>query len=320
MHKSRKTLERVLTDDKPSHRRHTPSLSRSATEPNLPQLKREVSDVPLISLPAYQAAASKRYSQREVDLSITSQLMEAKVKKKTQIEHELQGAIAALKKPNARMAVKEYVEAAEKRVGDSRSRKPLNPKRYPFAPQVLATPCKDRQKGAMVLSRPPKLGSLPATDVVEIPPSSISKVYCSTAKTKQPMRSFARMSESRTQVACEVEKTPSRGPARFKNSIGQPITKNTQTCSTEIEQVEPVNHSPKLPHYPSALRETPAKTNGIWQPRVHVTSEAAQHVQATPIKGQKMLSLSENALTIINPNQVEPQPVGDDHYDSVDLL
>ena len=64
----------------------------------------------------------KRYSQREVDLHATSQVAEAKLKKKARVEHELQDAIAALKKPNPRMAVKELVEDAERRSTASHSR------------------------------------------------------------------------------------------------------------------------------------------------------------------------------------------------------
>ena len=113
--KTGKTLERVLTDENPGPRKHKPSLSRSATEPSLPLLKREASDVPLLSIPLNKVAMSKRYSQREVDLRAASQASEAKLLKKASIEKELQGAITALKKPNPRMAVKELVEAAEKR-------------------------------------------------------------------------------------------------------------------------------------------------------------------------------------------------------------
>lgn len=58
---------------------------------------------------------SRRYSQREVDLGSISQTKEAKLKKKASIEQELKGAIAALKRPNPRMAVKELVDAAERR-------------------------------------------------------------------------------------------------------------------------------------------------------------------------------------------------------------
>lgn len=62
---------------------------------------------------------SRRYSQREVDLGSMSQTKEAKLKQKARIEQELKGAIAALKKPNPRMAVKELVDAAERRAGVS---------------------------------------------------------------------------------------------------------------------------------------------------------------------------------------------------------
>ena len=64
----------------------------------------------------------KRYSQREVDFCAASQATEAKLKQKTKVEQELQSAIAALKKPNPRMAVKELVEDAERRSIGSRSR------------------------------------------------------------------------------------------------------------------------------------------------------------------------------------------------------
>ncbi len=113
--KPRRTLERVLTDERSASQR-PPSLSRSATEPTLPKLKREVSDVTLSSIPLNRVAMHKRYSQREVDLNAASQATEAKLKKKAKVEQELHSAIAALKKPNPRMAVKELVEDAEKRV------------------------------------------------------------------------------------------------------------------------------------------------------------------------------------------------------------
>ena len=121
--KPRRTLERVLTEEKTS-RIHAPALSRSATDSALPGLKREVSDTSLSTIPLNRVALQKsqRYSQREVDLRAVSQSTEAKLKKKAAVERELQGAIAALKRPNPRMAVKELVEAAEKRAAGSTSR------------------------------------------------------------------------------------------------------------------------------------------------------------------------------------------------------
>lgn len=114
--KPRRTLERVLTDERSASQKPTPSLARSATDSVLPQMKREVSDTSLSSIPLNRVAMHKRYSQREVDLHAASQATDAKLKKKAKIDQELQSAIAALKKPNARMAVKELVEDAEKRV------------------------------------------------------------------------------------------------------------------------------------------------------------------------------------------------------------
>lgn len=118
----RRTLERVLTeqklrDQRSAPRKPAPSLSRSTTEPVLPRLKRECSEISASSIPLYNVALSKarRYSQREVDLGTVSQSNESKLKRTAQMEKELRDAIAALKRPNPRMAVKELVEDAEKR-------------------------------------------------------------------------------------------------------------------------------------------------------------------------------------------------------------
>ena len=90
----------------------------------VPSLKREVSDTSLSAVPLNRLnlQKSKRYSQREVDLKAASQAAEARLKKKASVEQELQGAIAAVKKPNPRMAVREFVEAVEKRAAESHAR------------------------------------------------------------------------------------------------------------------------------------------------------------------------------------------------------
>ena len=124
LRKPRATLERVLTDERNASQRRAPGLSRSNTDSALPGLKREVSDTSLtaISLNRVALHKSKRYSQREVDPRGVSQTLEARLKKKASVEQELQGAIATMKRPNPRMAVKELVEAAERRVAGSHSR------------------------------------------------------------------------------------------------------------------------------------------------------------------------------------------------------
>lgn len=120
MRRPRRTLERVLTEER-SASRNPPSLSRSTTDSVLPRLKREVSEGSMSSIPITNVSISKsrRYSQREVDLCSISQAKEAKIKKKASVEQELKGAIDTLKRPNPRMAVKELVEAADRRTGVS---------------------------------------------------------------------------------------------------------------------------------------------------------------------------------------------------------
>lgn len=120
---ARRTLERVLTNDRTSQK-PPPRLSRSATDSLVPSLKREPSELSLsrVSVNKPGLHLSKRYSQREVDLTAVSQAKESKAKKKAEVEQELQGAIAALKRPNPRMAVKELVESAERRATGAKSR------------------------------------------------------------------------------------------------------------------------------------------------------------------------------------------------------
>ncbi|KAL8907276.1 MAG: hypothetical protein Q9207_001517 [Kuettlingeria erythrocarpa] len=181
-----RTLERVLTDERKG-RRPARSPSRSATDSVLPNLKREPSHRSLANVPSNGSAfqKSKMYSQREVDLTAVTQAAEAKAKKKANVAQELQGAIAALKRPNARMAVKEFVEAAEQRAAGAKSRKSKNPVRNPFAPdvQIMATPSANRRKdvyaGLHSQVQPSFAGQ---EEPEEIPPSSCTHVPASAVK------------------------------------------------------------------------------------------------------------------------------------------
>ncbi|MCJ1400190.1 hypothetical protein MMC11_003394 [Xylographa trunciseda] len=186
--KSRRPLQRVLTDDKFARRKCHPTLARSATDPALPGIKRELSDLALSTIPTSRPSLqhSKRYSQREVDLTAVSQATEAKLQRKAAIEQELQGAIAALKRPNPRMAVKELVDSAERRVaGVSKSRKSKNPIRNPLGQgvQVMATPKHNRLKNIYPrLSRPSHSLIVEHEEPDAIPPSSDPRIPSSSFK------------------------------------------------------------------------------------------------------------------------------------------
>jgi DNA replication regulator SLD3 len=113
-----KTLERVL-----SHERMRRSISRgpsgalalmrSASATAIPGLKRECSE-PLISMIPRGELKDKppNLLSRRAHLNGGE---DAKAKKKAAVDAELKDAISALKKPNRALAVKEFVDAAERR-------------------------------------------------------------------------------------------------------------------------------------------------------------------------------------------------------------
>ncbi|KAI4126427.1 MAG: hypothetical protein LQ341_006879, partial [Variospora aurantia] len=213
----RRTLERVLTDEKAA-RRPAPALSRSATDSVLPDLKREPSDTLLSNVPSKRSTfhKSNRYSQREVDLGAVSQAAEAKAKRKANIEQELQGAIAALKRPNPRMAVKEFVEAADKRAAGARSRKSKHPVRNPFAQgvQIMATPSVNRRKDVFSRHQPrPLLSSAMQQGVEEEFPSSCTHVPASTIKAREDTVVEGPVGNARQAFMPVIEQTPTRGPS-----------------------------------------------------------------------------------------------------------
>lgn len=126
--KTRRTLHRIATDVSQAGSLRPPSLARSATDSIVPELKCEAEEVGLEAIPAFarQRPLSgrgglpqfKRSGPREVDLRAVSTYHESTLQKKASIDDELKAAITALKKPNRGLAVKEYVESADRRVND----------------------------------------------------------------------------------------------------------------------------------------------------------------------------------------------------------
>ncbi|KAL3434051.1 DNA replication regulator SLD3-domain-containing protein [Aspergillus tetrazonus] len=155
-HKSRRTLQRVLTDEQTtSHSRSQPSLNRSITAPSQIESKRETTPL----LPTVNTSVrggiqkAKRAENREVDLFAVARQHETKLKRVQMLadqKRELDAAILALRKPNRELVAKDIAQDAEKRA--SSSRKPKNPVRNPLGQgvQVMATPSKVRKRDAVV--------------------------------------------------------------------------------------------------------------------------------------------------------------------------
>ena len=328
--KARRTLERVLTDERLSLQKPPPSLLRSTTDSVLPSLKREVSDSSLMAIPASRNVMPnlKRYSQREVDLKTVSQVTEAKLRKKASIEQELQGAIAALKKPNPRMAVRELVESAEMRaaatVSKSRSRcLPLianndilsstesrNPVRNPFAQdvQVTATPKGNRQRdvftGYNCFSQPSTASLVKSENVG---PFGSMRVPSSLFRTQSMLHTTPRKSKGlEQQTIPTIAETPSRGPSRQASGVssahndaqyGDGLSQLSSSLATieNIPQLPGVGSRSKSSYesrsWPSVMYESPLKSSK----KTMVDVGHARGAQETPVKSSSILDTSLEA-------------------------
>ncbi|MCJ1313984.1 hypothetical protein MMC25_007664 [Agyrium rufum] len=186
----RKPLDRVLTDEKHGRQaRAVPSLIRASTDSLLPTLKREDSAISLSSIPSHRTSKTlgKHFAQRQVDLTTISKATEAKLARKQAVEEEKDAAIATLKKPNARLAMKDLIESKELREAGSLGglRKSKNPIRSAISEgvQVMATPKNNRRRdayGDLPPLPPPRYetpsplrpNTVPATSDSRIPSSS----------------------------------------------------------------------------------------------------------------------------------------------------
>ncbi|KAL8666597.1 MAG: hypothetical protein Q9202_001395 [Teloschistes flavicans] len=296
---ARRTLERVLTEDRTS-RKTTPTLCRSATDSAIPKVKREPSEASLSAVPHDKSTLhkSKRYKQREVDLTAASQAAEAKMRKKANIEQELKGAIAALKKPNPRMAVKELVEAAEQRADRAKTKKSADPRstRLAQSVQIMSTPAANRRKNVFASQTlqeqnaklfPAGLDEIPSSGCAHVPVSAI-----------KPMAEVVLDSDPthRKRFVPTVEQTPTRGPFRHSD-INARVTSRPGLADTDnVPSKQPLqtasmlalnaSNAPQLRIRVSNVQSTPSKRVPTGVNSTLSTSGA----EATPSKPLKSMS------------------------------
>jgi DNA replication regulator SLD3 len=304
---ARRSLQRVITDER--HAREGSrgasgaiSLMRSATAPVIPGLKRERSETPLLSsIPSAESQSmlvsrggvlkSKKFSQREVDLSSLATVNDAKLKKAS-IEAELKDAITALKRPNRQLAGQLQVEAerrAASALTHSRSRpnpfqiyvlvliiteskKPIRNPSFQGA-QILSTPKGNRRKDLAVEKRPIlglDLEQCHELDV--IPPSSLPRVPLSVPRPPSTR-------ESEKTLLCEA--TPARPGIKIVSAIyGTPSHGQTNSPSrlSGISLGGGSQNYGALP--PSPLQ---ARCSGKQQ-FLNISVSFAQTVECTPSK------------------------------------
>ncbi|KAJ5985325.1 hypothetical protein N7522_012521 [Penicillium canescens] len=233
--KARRTLQRVLTDEKAaaSHVRH-PGLSRSNTAPSQHNLKRDTGEplLPTVLSGSVRGGIhkAKRTENREVDLNAVARQHETKLRKVQMLvdqKKELDAAIHALRKPNRELVSKDIADDAVKRVTTSggSSRKPKNPVRNPFGEgvQVMATPRGNRKK-----------------EVVGLPPLPRSLTSS---------RSFAGVENSPLGESPLMVPSSSRRAISFSGADSDPFN----------PQDGPNGRSPRSSQPDGAVQETPTK-------------------------------------------------------------
>ncbi|EAS27765.3 uncharacterized protein CIMG_08969 [Coccidioides immitis RS] len=151
--RSRRTLQRVLTDEKAAITRlnaAVPKLKRESSEPDFQSL---------VSRGRGGIQKPRRIDNREIDLDAVARQHETKLRKMAMLieqKKELDAAINALRKPNRELVARDWADSAEKRASIGSSRKQKDPIRNPLGEgvQVIVTPKGLRKKDCETSSVP----------------------------------------------------------------------------------------------------------------------------------------------------------------------
>jgi hypothetical protein len=152
--KPRRTLQRVLTGESIAPGDKIPSLALLPPAAKVPVLKRESSELVLLSQLKHARGGIQKprnLDNREVDLDTVAKRHEAKLKKMNTLleqKKELDAAIKALRKPNRELVAREFLEVLPKKASTSHSRKPKTTSQTSLGQriQVAATPKGPKRK------------------------------------------------------------------------------------------------------------------------------------------------------------------------------
>jgi DNA replication regulator SLD3 len=343
--KTNRSLQRALTDSRDRRSmsigsNRAISLIRSATESSIPSLKRETSEAPSLSgIPAAESKPlyasrggvlnTKRFSQREVDMSSLAPDLTSKAKKQAAIEAELKDAISALKKPNRELAGKSLAETLERRSVSashprskscvvfpsslimltlSESKKPVRNPLFQGVQgvQIKATPKSSRQKDMfrehqLPTSTPRKTEE---QDLGFVAPSSISNVPQSTIRPSRDYNPFNGL----------VQATPSRksfsSSSRAKSNVpmyddelgalppSSPLQARRSSAHIFNSVPDSIIKRPSTSSAPRGILETPVKRPS--------TSGMHFGLEETPVKQSTELEF----------NHSHPPTVGEDKENS----
>ncbi|KAH6619819.1 DNA replication regulator SLD3-domain-containing protein [Chaetomium sp. MPI-SDFR-AT-0129] len=157
------------------------ALLRSASQTVIPGMKREASDSSIMGLvPRADSGSVKERPSNIFSRSVSLSSIDLKAQKKAQVDAELKDAISALKKPNRSLAVKDIVDAADKRASAGQLKKLKKPNRA-GAVQVKATPANNRYKDALAAEKkhaePSPFSNMPPSSASMIPASTLPRKF-----------------------------------------------------------------------------------------------------------------------------------------------
>ena len=215
---SKRTLQRVLSEDHSSRHVSPPILSRSSTTSLVPNLKREPTEP--LQRPESRGGLqkSKSFANREIDLVKDARNQNVKQKKLTNLakqKQEMDAAINALRKPNRGLAAKEIADEIERHRLEGANLT----KRRGLGIEVNATPRKSKQndagQGSAVQSGIPASGPRQDAPLIELSvPSSTMR-----PATVNHANDWARMSTVGCAVARAADSTPVRNAWKRPNQI-----------------------------------------------------------------------------------------------------
>ncbi|KAI9735188.1 MAG: hypothetical protein M1834_001778 [Cirrosporium novae-zelandiae] len=270
----KRTLQRVLTDEKYALRQRSTSLARTTSDVTA-LMKRESSEIPLSSVASFsrggiQTAAKRHHNNREVDLTAVSQAVEAKLKRRAAVESqktELENAINALKKPHRALVAKEFADTVEKRAGapSHTSRKSKNPVRNPLGlgVEVMATPSGQNRKRDVLSSAVREMTPTPdespliPSSGIKVPSSSMRPAFSGRQSSFESMRGWISKSATKKGMS-SIDDTPTKCHSKFIDieKLGENLFSKSLPLTSSINTSRASFKKPKLPLQRSSGNKT----------------------------------------------------------------
>jgi DNA replication regulator SLD3 len=222
---SKRTLQRVLSEDQGYRHISPPILSRSSTAPLVPSLKRETTEPPQRPESRGGLQKSRSFANREIDLVSDARNQEVKQKKLANLakqKQEIDAAINALRKPNRGLAAKEIADEIERHRVEGANLA----RRHGLGIQVNATPKRSKHntvgQGGGLQSDPIARRQLPEPSVNELSiPSSAMRPSMADQANGGLQRTAVRRA-----VPTGVSDTPVRDASKRSDPFG--LTQHTQ--------------------------------------------------------------------------------------------